>query len=125
MRIFRIFVLVLAVLQVAFTVFTALVGSFADGGSLGERVVLVLVHPLAAIGLLMLVTQPQLSIWGIRVVTALLAVNVAADVALALLIAGGRVKGDWELPLVFAVIPAIGVVYAVKRMTLRPQPNVG
>ena len=125
MRIFRIFVLVLAVLQVAFTVFTALVGSFADGGSLGERVVLVLVHPLAAIGLLMLVTQPQLSIWGIRVVAALLAVNVAADVALALLIAGGRVKGDWELPLVFAVIPVIGVVYAVKRMASRPQPNAG
>ena len=117
--------LVLAVLQVAFTVFTALVGSFADGGSLGERVVLVLVHPLAAIGLLMLVTQPQLSIWGIRVVAALLAVNVAADVALALLIAGGRVKGDWEFPLVFAVIPAIGVVYAVKRMASRPQPNAG
>ncbi|MYA50539.1 MAG: hypothetical protein F4185_07065 [Chloroflexi bacterium] len=119
MTMFRILMLVLAVLQVAFTVFTALVGSFADAGSLGERAVLVLVHPLAAIGLLVLVTQPQLSIKGVRVVAALLAVNVAADVALALLIAGGAVKGDWELPLVFAVIPAIGVVYAVKRMTSR------
>ena len=125
MAMFRILMLVLAVLQVAFTVFTALVGSFADGGSLGERLVLVFVHPLAAIGLLVLVTQPQLSLRGIRVVTALLAVNVAADVVLALLIAGGTVQGDWELPLVFAVIPAIGVVYAVKRMRSRPQPNVG
>ena len=115
--------LVLAVLQVAFTVFTALVGSFADAGSLGERAVLVLVHPLAAIGLLVLVTQPQLSIKGIRVVAALLAVNVAADVVLALLIAGGAVKGDWELPLVFAVIPVLGIVYAAKRMTSRPEPN--
>ena len=117
--------LVLAGLQVAFTVFTALVGSFADEGSLGERLVLVLVHPLAAIGLFMLVTQPGLSLKGVRVVTALLVVNVVADVALALLIAGGTVKGDWELPLVFAVIPAIGIVYGVKRMTSRPQPNVG
>lgn len=117
--------LVLAVLQVAFTVFTAMVGSFADGGSLGERLVLVFVHPLAAIGLLVLVTQPQLSLKGIRVVTALLAVNVAADVVLALLIAGGTVKGDWELPLVFAVIPAIGVVYAVKRMASGSQPDAG
>lgn len=125
MAMFRILMLVLAVLQVAFTVFTALVGSFADGGSLGERAVLVLVHPLAAIGLLVLVTQPQLSIKGVRVVAALLAVNVAADVALALLIAGGAVKGDWELPLVFATIPAIGVVYAAKRMASRPRPNAG
>ena len=117
--------LVLAGLQVAFTVYTALVGSFADGGSLGERLVLVLVHPLAAIGLFMLVTQPRLSLKGVRVVTALLVVNVAADVVLALLIAGGTVKGDWELPLVFAVIPAIGLVYAAKRMASRPQPEVG
>ena len=86
---------------------------------------LVLVHPLAAIGLLVLVTQPQLSIKGVRVVFALLVVNVAADVVLALLIAGGAVKGDWEFPLVFAVIPAIGVVYAAKRLASRPQPNAG
>ncbi len=125
MRIFRVVMLILAVLQMALAAFTALVGSFADAGSLGERAVLVLLHPLAAIGLLVLVTQPQLSIKGVRVVAALLAVNVAADAALALLIAGGAVKGDWELPLVFAVIPAIGVVYAVKRMMSRPQPSAG
>lgn len=116
---------VLAVLQIAFTVFTALVDSFADGGSLGERLVLVLVHPLAAIGLFILVTQPGISPKGVRVVTALLVVNVAADVVLAFLIAGGTVKGDWELPLVFAVIPAIGLVYAAKRMASRPQPDAG
>ncbi len=117
--------LVLAGLQVAFTVYTALVGSFADGGSLGERLVLVFVHPLAAIGLFMLVTQPRLSLKGVRFVTALLVVNVAADIVLVLLIAGGTVKGDWELPLVFAVIPAIGLVYAAKRMVSRQEPDVG
>jgi uncharacterized membrane protein YpjA len=118
--IFRILMLVLAVLQVAFTVLTAMVGSFADGGSLWERLVLVLVHPLAAVGLFVLVTQPRLSLKGTRVVTALLAVNVVADVALSLLIAGGAIKGDWGFPLVFAVIPAIGIVYAVLAVS-RPR----
>ena len=117
--------LALAALQVAFAVFTAMVGSFADGGSIGERLVLVLVHPLAAIGLLMLVRQPRLSLTWVRVVAALLVVNVTADAVLALLIARGAVQGDWGLPLVFAVIPAIGVVYAVKRMTSHPEPDAG
>ena len=117
--------LILAVLQMAFAALTAFVGSFADGGSLGERMVLVLVHPLAAIGLLVLVTQPQLSLRGTRVVTALLVVNVAADVVIALLIAGGTVKGDWELPLMFAAIPALGVVYGARRMASRPQSGGG
>ena len=117
--------LILAVLQMAFAALTAFVGSFADGGSLGERMVLVLVHPLAAIGLLVLVTQPQLSLRGTRVVTALLVVNVAADVVIALLIAGGTVKGDWELPLMFAAIPALGIVYGARRMASHPQSNGG
>lgn len=124
MTMIRILMRVLAVLQMAFTVLTALVGSFADGGSLGERLVLVLVHPLAAIGLLVLVTQPRLSLTRTRVVAVLLMVNVTADVALALLIAGGAVKGDWEFPLVFAVIPAIGLVYAALTR-LRPRPSGG
>ena len=125
MTVFRIVMLILAVLQMAFAALTAFVGSFADGGSLGERMVLVLVHPLAAIGLLVLVTQPQLSLRGTRVVTALLVVNVAADVVIALLIAGGTVKGDWELPLMFAAIPALGIVYGARRMASRPQSSGG
>ncbi|MCY4449619.1 MAG: hypothetical protein OXE02_12345 [Chloroflexi bacterium] len=125
MTVFRMVMLILAVLQMAFAALTAFVGSFADGGSLGERMVLVLVHPLAAIGLLVLVTQPQLSLRGTRVVTALLVVNVAADVVIALLIAGGTVKGDWELPLMFAAIPALGIVYGARRMASRPQSSGG
>ena len=125
MTIYQIVMLILALLQVAFSGLTAMVGSFADGGNLGERLVLVLVHPLSAIGLLVLVVQPLLPLRAVRVVAALLVVNVTADVVLSLLIAGGAVKGDWELPLVFAVIPAIGIVYAAKRMTSHPQPNGG
>lgn len=111
---------VLSTLQLLVAAFVALVGSFADGGSFGERLVVVFVHPLAAIGLFMLVLQPGLSGNVLRIITALLGLNVAADVLLAVLIAQGSVKGDWELPLALGAIPAIGLVYALARLRSRP-----
>ena len=41
----------------------------------------------------------------------LLLVAIAADLVLAVLIGLGVVKGDWFLPLVFAVVPVVGVAY--------------
>lgn len=45
--------------------------------------------------------------------SALLALNVLADLFLAVAIATGVTDGDLELPLIFAIIPAVGVLYAV------------
>ena len=116
MVIYRVLMHILAVLQALFVAFTALAGAFADGGSIGERVVVIFVHPLAAAGLVVLVLGPRLPFAAVRIILALLVVNVIADIVLAFLIAGGSVKGDWELALAFAVIPAIGVLYAVTRL---------
>ena len=44
---------------------------------------------------------------------ALLTANVIADLGLAQLMAVGSVRGDWELALVFSVVPAIGIVYGL------------
>ncbi len=41
----------------------------------------------------------------------LLVVAIAADLVLAILIGLDVVKGDWPLPLAFAVIPVIGIAY--------------
>ena len=41
----------------------------------------------------------------------LLLVAITADLVLAVLIGLSVVKGDWFLPLVFAVVPVIGVAY--------------
>ena len=112
--------LVLAVLHGLFVLLTAMVGSFADAGSLAERLLLVLLHPLAAGGLLALVLAPRLSPAALRVIITLLVVNVVADLVLTLLIAQGSVKGDWGLALVFAVVPAIGIVFALTRSHFRP-----
>ena len=119
----RVLMHVLAILQMLFTAFTAMVGAFADEGSPGERLLLVVVQPLAAVGLLVFMFSPRLSVAMVRIIVLALVVNVIADIVLAALIALGSVKGDWELPLVFAVIPALGIVYALKQTGLRARPD--
>ncbi len=110
----------MAVLQVIVAGFFALVGSFADGGTMWERLLLVVLQPLAALGLLFLVTVSRPAIPVILVAVALLAATVVADGALAWNIARGATKGDWELPVVWALIPAVGLVYTLA-MLRRPQ----
>ena len=118
-------VLVLALVHAAFAGFTALVGAFADGGDAWSRLLMVLVHPLAAAGLLLLLFSPRPAAAMVLGVAALLMLNVAADLTFALMIARGTVKGDWWLPVMFAVVPAVGVVYAMALAAVRPQAGAG
>ena len=110
---FRMSVTVLAVMHAVFAGFTALVGAFANGGDVWQRLLVVLLHPLGAAGVLMLVLRPRLATTTILALAALLTVNVIADLGLAQLMAAGRVRGDSELALAFSVVPVIGVVYAL------------
>ena len=110
---FRMVLLPLTVLHALFVGLTAMVGAFADGGAIWQRLVLVLLHPLGAIGMTLLVLQPGIAAAHILVIAALLTANVIADLWLARLIATGAVRGDWELALAFSVVPAIGIVYAL------------
>ena len=113
MRGFRIAFLALVIVQVVITVFTAAVGSFADGGTIWERLTLVVVHPLCAVGMLVLAAPRRPASAVIYVVSTLMAVNVLSDLSLVFAIALGALKGDWWLPLIFSVIPAIGLVYTL------------
>ena len=110
---FRMSVTVLAVMHALFAGFTAPVGAFANGGDIWQRLLVVLLHPLGAAGVLVLVLRPRLTTTTILALAALLTVNVVADLGLAQLMAAGRVRGDWELALAFSVVPVIGVVYAL------------
>ena len=110
---FRMLVTVLAVMHALFAGFTALVGAFANGGDVWQRLVVVLLHPLGAAGVLVLVLRPRLATTTILALVALLTANVVADLGLAQLMTAGRVRGDWELALAFSVVPVIGVVYAL------------
>ena len=104
---------ILAVIHALFAGFTALVGAFANGGGIWERLLLMLLHPLGAAGVLLLVLAPRLSRIAILAIAALLLVIVIADLALAQRIAAGAVKGDWEFALIFSVVPVISIVYAI------------
>ena len=121
MKAVRATMLVLAIAQAAFAGLTALVGAFADGGDVWSRLLIVLLHPVSAGALLLLVLSPRPKAVLAVSVAGLLTVTVSADVALAVLIALGTVKGDWGLPLVFAAIPAMGILYALTLATLRPR----
>lgn len=113
MSIFRILLLILAVIHALFAGFTALVGAFANGGGVWERLLVVLLHPLGAAGVLLLMLAPRLTRIATLAIAALLLVIVIADLALAQRIAAGAVKGDWELVLVFSVVPVISIAYAM------------
>ena len=116
---FRIPFLILAVLQLVLAAFTALVGAFADGGDVGSRLLLVVVHPLAAIGMVLLLSLRRPATRLVAGVAVLLLVNVAADLFVALLIGVGVIKGDWWLLPIFAAIPAVGAAYTLA--LLRPR----
>lgn len=121
MNVFRVVVLALAAIQALLAGLTALAGGFADGGDLFSRLTLMLVHPITAVVLLYMVAVrsplPRVLMFG----SALIAINVIADVALALSISAGNIKGDWWLPLVFSVIPLIGLVYALTLLSRRAE----
>lgn len=108
----RVPMIVLAALHLAFACFVALTASFADGGTITERILLSLVHPVAAILLLVVVVSSKpVTSWLRRITLALLSVNIAGDIVVGALIGQGVLRGDWFLPLLFAVVPLIGLAY--------------
>lgn len=111
--------LILAVLQVLVAGAAALVGSFADGADIFSRGVLVVLHPITAVALVVGLLAPAAAPTTQRVVLGLLGLNLIADLGLSASIAFGIQEGDAVLPLLFAVIPAIGLVY-IRRRHWRP-----
>ena len=112
MRRLRIPMIILAGLHLAFTVLTGLAGGFADGGTIPERILVSLVHPAAAVLLLVVLASSNPVSKGLRRFTlAFLLVAIASDILVGVLIGQGVIRGDWSLALIFAVVPALGVAY--------------
>ncbi len=127
MKLIQVLMMGLASLYLLFAGFTALVGLFANGGNIWERALLSVVHPLGAIALIVLVFnvlgQHRSVITG---ALALLLVSIAGELAASVAIGSGVIKGDVALPLVFAVVPALGVLYVFMRGTgSGPAFNLG
>lgn len=117
MKFIRPLMTVLAVVHLMLAAVVALVGLFADG-SWWERIPTVIVHPIAAVLLVVVVTRSGTVSKRLRdLALTMLAVNVAVDIIWAVLIAAGAIPGDWYLPLLFAVVPAAGSAYVWKLRT--------
>ena len=121
MKSLYILMLVLAVFQVLLAGATAAVGSFADGGDIVSRAVLIALHPIAAVALVLGLLRPRASQKVQRVVLGLLGLNILADLGLSASIAAGMQNGDAALPLIFAAIPAIGLTYCRLRHWRSPS----
>lgn len=113
MNLLRIVAIMLAAIQTVVAIFLMLVGNFADGGQWWERLILTLLHPLGAAALIILAARPQLSRGILAPLSALLALNVAADVFIAVAILTGITRGDFVLPLMIGAIPALGLLYSL------------
>ena len=123
MTVFRNTIRVLAIIQMVFAGFTALVGAFADGGDIWSRLLVSLIHPVCAVAILLLALRPRPANPTLLAILGIIALTVAADLAYSTLIAGGTVKGDFWLPLVFAVIPTIAAIYALTLLTRQLRSN--
>ena len=113
----------LAIIQVVFAGFTALVGAFADGGDIWSRLLVSLIHPVCAVAILLLALRPRPANPTLLAVLGIIVLTIAADLTSSILIAGGTVKGDFWLPLVFAVIPTIAAIYALTLLARPPSPE--
>ncbi len=116
MKVAQIVMMGLAGLYLVFAGFTAMVGSFADGGDIWQRALISGVHPLGAVALVVLVFNLLAGHkWVIPVAVVLLLVSIAGDLGAYFAISSGAIKGDAGLALAFAVCPALGVVYVFIR----------
>lgn len=117
MKFIRPLMSVLAAVHLLFAAVVTVVGLFADG-SWWERIPTVIVHPIAAVVLLVVVIRSGPVSKLLRCLTlTMLAANVAVDIIWAVLIAAGAIRGDWYLPLFFSIVPAVGSAYVWKLRT--------
>lgn len=125
MAIYRRTLMGLAILHLIFTALTATIGLFADGGAVYSRLIISALHPVTALVILLLVFAPRLSKSFVVIVVAFSTINILADVTLAALIGFGTIKGDWELPLFFTIVPTIAIIYAVNQLRSLPTQSEG
>lgn len=109
----RVPLIVLAVVYALLAALGLAISTFADGGVWWERVPIALFHPLAAVALLWLLftARPTPKLAGIALV--LLLLGIVGSLAVSGAVLGGLIKGDWWLPLVWAIVPLLSLPYVI------------
>ena len=112
----RVPLIILAVVQALLAAFGLAISTFADGGFWWERISLVLLHPLAAIALLGLLLVGRPAPWLAGLALTLLSLGILGSLAMSGAILTGQTRGDWWLPLVWAIIPLLSLPYAIHHL---------
>lgn len=119
----RVPLIVLAVVYALLALFGLAMSTFANGG-LWERIPLLL-HPLAVVSLLWLLftARPTPTLAGVTL--ALLLLGIIGSLASSGAILSGLTRGDWRLPLVWAVVPLISLPYVISFLGGRREDAPG
>lgn len=123
MKILRIVIIALAIMQLGLAGVGILGASLADGGTLVDRMFLGIAVPTASVIFLILTVierPPAIITW---VGVSLMALAVGYGGVVSTLIANGKIKGDWQIPLVFVAILCVGLAYVVIRSFMRKNPT--
>lgn len=112
----RVPLIILAVVQALLAAFGLAISTFADGGFWWERISLVLLHPLAVIALFGLLLVGRPAPWLAGLALTLLALGIIGSLAMSGAILSGLTRGDWWLPLVWAIIPLLSLPYAIHHL---------
>ena len=107
----RVPLIVLAVVYALLALFGLAMSAFANGG-LWERIPLLL-HPLAVVSLLWLLftARPTPTLAGVTLT--LLLLGIIGSLASSGAILSGLTRGDWWLPLVWAIVPLLSLPYVI------------
>ena len=122
MKILRIVIIALAIVQLGIAALGLFGASFADGGTLLDRIFLGIAVPAASVIFLALTVMERLPAIITWVGVGLMALAVGYGGAVSVLIASGEIKGDWQIPLVFVALLGLGLVYLVMRSFMRKGP---
>lgn len=122
MIVLRVLLIVLAIIHLLLVGIGVVAGLFADGSDDWSRIVVLALHPAGALAIILLAFLPNPPNLIILSAIALLTINIIADASLATLIATGALKGDWWLPMLFIVTPAIAMIYAPLQLRTARAP---
>lgn len=120
----RVPLIVLAVGYALLALFGLAMSTFADGG-LWARIPLLLLHPLAVASLLWLLftARPTPTLAGVTL--ALLLLGIIGSLASSGAILSSLTRGDWWLPLVWAIVPLLSLPYVISFLGGRREDAPG
>ena len=108
-------ILTLAVIHLVYAISGGVIFSLGEDASAWEVFLHLVLHPIAALALVVMLLKPSAldAGWSRVVIGLLLAASVAGDVHVLLEVGDDGFNGQSALALVYALVPLVGLIYGV------------